>query len=75
MYPDRWDIGQCPDTYPLINGAPGPMDGTLCRDKRQGFFPCALPSSKSEGTRHNVMMIPESDIGTRATQQRDEPAI
>jgi hypothetical protein len=52
---------------PLASGVPSPMDGKSCRDKKQGFFPGVLPSSESEGTWHNILMIPKSDARTQAT--------
>jgi hypothetical protein len=56
---------------PVVGGAPDPMDGTSCRDEMQS----ALPSSESEGTKHNVIMIPESDERTWATRQREEHVV
>jgi hypothetical protein len=47
--------------YPLTSGVPGPINGTQCRDKRCGFYPTAVPSSKAEETGRSIMMIPESN--------------
>jgi hypothetical protein len=66
MHPDGWDVRRCPVTYLLAGGESGPMDGTSCINEEQGFSLDTLPLNESEGTRHNVMMISMSSVGTQA---------
>jgi hypothetical protein len=56
---------------PLTGSVPSPADETSCIDKKERCSLDTLPSSESEGTAGRIMMmISESDAGTRANSAK-----